>query len=425
MLGRLLLDTTVILVIGGAATAVGFYMAWSIGSNDVANSMATSVGSKALTFKQAVLIAGVLNVLGAILVGSHVAETVKNDIIKDEVICGTNPEILMIIVLGFLASILAAALWITLSTWKEMPISTTHSVVGAIVGFGLIQWGVNCVNWGELSFIASSWILSPVVGCIIAFFVFKIIVKLIFSKEEPVKSARIVGPFIIGSTSFLIVYALFSNTRLSDMAGINQTYQIITISAFVFVIVSIISLFLLRNVKAKGLEDYITVEKIFGKLQVITACYVAFSHGANDVANAIGPVAGIIGIANKGAFGLTAPIPLWLLGLGGIGIALGCLTWGRRVMKTVGGKITSLNHTRGFSVEFAAATTVLTASKLGMPVSTSHTVVGAVIGVGLARGLDAIDMSVIRRIVTSWILTVPVAAVTSALIFIGLRAVFV
>jgi len=414
-----------VLIIGGAATAVGFYMAWSIGSNDVANSMATSVGSKALTFKQAVVIAGLLNVLGAVLVGSHVAQTVKSDIIKEKVISNTNPEILMIIILGFLASLLAAALWITLSTWKEMPISTTHSVVGAIVGFGLIQWGTNCINWNELGFIASSWVLSPVVGCIIAFFVFKIIVRFIFSKEEPVKSARIVGPFIIGSTAFLIVFALFSKTRLSEMTGVTQTFQIILVSTIVFIIVSTISLFLLRNIKAKGLEDYNTVEKIFGKLQIITACYVAFSHGANDVANAIGPVAGIIGIANEGALGLTTEIPIWLLALGGLGIAIGCLTWGRRVMRTVGGKITSLNHTRGFSVEFSAATTVLFASKLGMPISTSHTVVGAVIGVGLARGLAAVDMSVIRKIVTSWLLTVPVAAITSALIFIGLKTVFI
>ncbi|PNX48412.1 MAG: phosphate permease [Thermoplasmata archaeon M9B1D] len=419
------MDTNLVLIIGGAATAVGFYMAWSIGSNDVANSMATSVGSKALTFKQAVVIAGLLNVLGAVLVGSHVAQTVKSDIIKEKVISNTNPEILMIIILGFLASLLAAALWITLSTWKEMPISTTHSVVGAIVGFGLIQWGTNCINWNELGFIASSWVLSPVVGCIIAFFVFKIIVRFIFSKEEPVKSARIVGPFIIGSTAFLIVFALFSKTRLSEMTGVTQTFQIILVSTIVFIIVSTISLFLLRNIKAKGLEDYNTVEKIFGKLQIITACYVAFSHGANDVANAIGPVAGIIGIANEGALGLTTEIPIWLLALGGLGIAIGCLTWGRRVMRTVGGKITSLNHTRGFSVEFSAATTVLFASKLGMPISTSHTVVGAVIGVGLARGLAAVDMSVIRKIVTSWLLTVPVAAITSALIFIGLKTVFI
>ena len=230
------------LAIGGAATAIGFYMAWSIGANDVANSMATSVGSKALTFKQAVIVAGVLNVIGAIFVGSHVAETVKSGIIKKETICDTNPEILMILVLGFLASLLAAALWVTLSTWKEMPISTTHSVVGAIVGFGLIQWGVNCISWEKLGFIASSWVLSPVVGCIIAFFVFKMIVKLIFAKEDPVKATRIVGPFIIGSTAFLIVYALFSSkTRLSEISSIDKTLEILLTSAVVFVIVSLIS----------------------------------------------------------------------------------------------------------------------------------------------------------------------------------------
>ena len=416
------MDTTSLIIIG-SATAIGLYMAWSIGSNDVANSMATSVGSKALTFRQAVVVAGILTALGAILVGSHVAETVKSGIIKEKVVCSTEPNILMIITLGFLASILAAAIWVTISTWKEMPISTTHSIIGALVGFGLVQWGTTCINWTELGFVAASWILSPVVGCIIAFVIFKIIVRLIFSKEEPVQSAKIVGPFIIGITAFLIVAALFMNTKLSEITGIKETYQILIVSTVTLIIVSLISVFLLKKIKASGLEDYTTVERIFGKLQVITACYVAFSHGANDVANAIGPIAGIIGIAEKGSLGLTAGIPLWLLGLGGIGIAAGCITWGRRVMRTVGGKITSLNHTRGFSVEFGAATTVLFASTLGMPISTSHTVVGAVIGVGLARGLAAIDTTVIKKIVTSWLLTVPVAAFTSALLFIVLKII--
>lgn len=407
------------LIIGGVS-AIGFYMAWSIGANDVANSMATSVGSKALTFRQAVLIAGVLTICGAVFVGSHVAETVKSGIINSEVISKGDPNVL---ILGFAASILAAALWVTLSTWKEMPISTTHSIVGALVGFGLITWGTYCINWDKLGFIALSWILSPVIGCIIAFFVFKIIVKLIFAKEEPVKSAKIVGPFIIGITAFLIVFALLLKTQLSEILGITDLPNILLISTVTLIVVSMLSLILLRKIEAKGLEDYVTVERIFGKLQIITACYVAFSHGANDVANAIGPVAGIIGIAESGVLGVTTQIPLWLLALGGIGIAVGCLTWGRRVMRTVGGRITKLNHTRGFSVEFAAATTVLAASKLGLPISTSHTVVGAVIGVGLARGLDAVDTSVIKKIATSWLLTVPIAAVTSAAIFICLKAI--
>ena len=414
--------TSAIVVSAGAA---GFYTAWSIGANDVANSMATSVGSKAITFRQAVTIAGILSILGAVFVGSHVAETVKSGIIK---ICDTttamDPNIANTLILGFLASLLAAAIWVTLSTWKEMPISTTHSIIGALVGFGLIQWGVNCVNWGKLGFVAASWVLSPVFGCIIAFFVFKVIVKLIFAKEEPVHSAKFVGPFIIGATAFLITAALLLKTTLSEKIGVSDNYLIIfSIATVVLIIVSIISLFLLRKIQARGLEDYATVESIFGKLQVVTACYMAFSHGANDVANAIGPVAGIVGIAESGTAGITTEVPLWLLGIGGVGIAVGCLTWGRRVMRTVGGKITKLNHTRGFSVEFAAATTVLTASKLGLPISTSHTVVGAVIGVGLARGLDAVDTSIIKKIVTSWLLTVPVAAATSALIFIGLRVI--
>jgi PiT family inorganic phosphate transporter len=425
------LDLTLGLIIGGAGL-VAFYMAWSIGANDVANSMATSVGSKAITFRQAVVIAGVLNIVGAVLVGKHVTQTIKGGIIK---ICEDQNGMISAfdanaLILGFIAALLAAAIWVTLSTWKEMPISTTHSIIGALVGFGLIQWGVSCVNWGQLGFVASSWVLSPVIGCIIAFFVFKVIVKLIFSKEEPVHSAKIVGPFIVGATAFLITAALLLKTTLSEQLGIDGNYPVIILIASILLIsTTVISLFLLRKIEAHGLEDYTTVEGIFRKLQVITACYVAFSHGANDVANAIAPVAGIIGIVEGGTNGmvsitaLNAEIPIWLLALGGIGIALGCMTWGRRVMRTVGGKITHLNHTRGFSVEFAAATTVLTASKLGMPVSTSHTVVGAVIGVGLARGLDAVDLSVIKKIVASWLLTLPIAAGTSIIIFLCLRII--
>jgi len=428
-----LLEDPIAWILIGGAGAVAFYMAWSIGANDVANSMATSVGAKAITFKQAVLIAGSLNIIGAVLVGKHVTHTIKGEIIKISADAQGNilPSDANALILGFLAAILAAAIWVTLSTWKEMPISTTHSIIGALVGFGLIQWGACCVNWSQLGFVASSWILSPVVGCIIAFFVFKIIVKLIFSKEEPVSSAKIVGPFIIGATAFLITGALLLETTLSEKLRIHGNYPIIIIIATsIFIITTLISLFLLRKIKAHGLEDYKTVEGIFRNMQVITACYVAFSHGANDVANAIAPVAGIMGIVEGSKSGLikitalNAEIPIVLLLLGGIGIAIGCMTWGRKVMKTVGGKITHLNHTRGFSVEFAAATTVLTASKLGMPVSTSHTVVGAVIGVGLARGLDAIDTGVIKKIVTSWLLTVPVAAVTSAGIFIILKIAF-
>jgi len=409
------LDLQVLLIIGGAG-AIAFYMAWSIGANDVANSMATAVGAKAITFKQAVLIAGILNIVGAVFVGGHVTDTVRKGIVD---VTGISAHLLL---LGFVASLLAAAIWVTLSTWKSMPISTTHSIIGALVGFGLIAGGISTVMWDKVGAVVASWVLSPVAGCIIAFIIFKIIVKTIFAKDKPVESAKIVGPIIIGLTAFLIVSSLFLKTALSENYNISQI-EGIQIAGVIAIIVAICAIILLRKIKAKMEDDYNTVEGIFRKLQVVTSCYVAFAHGANDVANAIGPVAAIVPLAQGYRIGSSVDVPYILLLIGGIGIAIGCWTWGRRVMETVGKKITSLTNTRGFSVDFGAATTVLVASKLGLPISTSHTVVGAVIGVGLARGLEAIDLSVIRKIIVSWVVTLPVAAGTSIGIFLLLRLI--
>jgi PiT family inorganic phosphate transporter len=392
-------------------------MAWSIGANDVANSMATAVGAKAITFKQAVFIAGVLNIIGAVFVGGHVSDTVRKGIVD---VTGVETHLLL---LGFVASLLAAALWVTLSTWKSMPISTTHSIIGALVGFGLIVGGTSTVMWGKVGSVVASWVLSPVMGCILAFIIFKLIVRTIFSKENPVDSAKIVGPVIIGFTAFLIVTSLFLKTPLSKNYNISNIEGLM-IAGVIAIIIGIVGILALRKVQAKMADDYNTVEGIFRKLQIITSCYVAFAHGANDVANAIGPVAAIIPLAQGETIGSTVDVPYALLLLGGVGIAVGCWTWGRRVMQTVGKKITNLTNTRGFSVDFGAATTVLIASKMGMPISTSHTVVGAVIGVGLARGLEAVDLSVIKKIIVSWLLTLPVAAGTSITIFLLLRVIF-
>ena len=409
------MDLQIWLIIGGAG-AIAFYMAWSIGANDVANSMATAVGAKAITFKQAVLIAGVLNIIGAVFIGGHVTDTVRKGIVD---VAGINSHLLL---LGFISSLLAAAIWVTLSTWKSMPISTTHSIIGALMGFGLIAGGISFVMWDKVGSVVASWILSPIFGCILAFIIFKIIVKTIFAKDEPVKSAKIVGPIIIGFTAFLIVSSLFLKTPLSKSYNISNL-EALQIAAVIGVIIGIIGIFLLRKIQSKMKDDYYTVEGIFRKLQVVTSCYVAFAHGANDVANAIGPVAAIVPLAQGAELGSKVDVPYTLLLLGGIGIAIGCWTWGRRVMKTVGSRITSLTNTRGFSVDFGAATTVLVASKLGMPISTSHTVVGAVIGVGLARGLEAVDLSVIKKIIVSWVVTLPVAAGTSIGIFLILRTI--
>ncbi len=394
-------------------------MAWSIGANDVANSMASAVGANAITFKQAVIIAGILNFIGAVFVGEHVVETVKGGIVNISMIPNSS-----ILLFGFVSALLAAALWVTLSTWYEMPISTTHSVIGALMGFGIIASGITCVQWGKVGSVAMSWVLSPVFGCILAFLVFKIIVRLIFAKEYPVEAAKIVGPFIIGVTAFLVVSSLLLETSLSVTLNVITFEDAMIFSGIVGVLVIIITLLLLRNIQAKSVEDYATVEGIFRKLQVTTSCYVAFAHGANDVANAIGPVAAIIPLAQRGEMNVAAQVPYWLLALGGIGITIGCLTWGKKVMQTVGHRITSLTNTRGFSVDFGAATTVLVASKLGLPISTSHTVVGAVIGVGLARGLEAIDLGIIKKIVISWLITLPVAAITSITIFLVLTTIF-
>ena len=412
------MDPVFLLIIGGAS-AIAFYMAWSIGANDVANSMATAVGAKAITFKQAVLIAGVLNLVGAVFVGSHVTDTVRKGIV-DVNSAGLTNQILL---LGFIASLLSAALWVTLSTWKALPVSTTHSIVGSLMGFGLIAGGTQVVMWGKVGSVVASWVLSPVAGCVLAFLIFKLIVKTIFSKERPVQAAKIVGPIIFGFTAFLIVSSLFLKTSLCKNYGIS-TEEGLILAVIAAIIVALLGIVLLRKIQEKGPEDYDTVERIFRKLQVGTSMYVAFAHGANDVANAIGPIASIIPLAQGLSIGDQVEVPIWLLTLGGIGIAVGCMTWGRRVMKTVGTRITSLTNTRGFSVDFGAATTVLVCSKMGLPISTSHTVVGAVIGVGIARGLEAVDLSVIKNIIVSWLLTLPIAAGTCIIIFLSLRVVF-
>lgn len=412
------MDFILVAVLGGVG-ALGLYMAWNIGANDVSNSMATAVGARAITFKQAVIIAGVLTFLGAVLVGSHVTETIKGNIVDPYMVGDSH-----VLMLGFIASLLAASFFVTLATWKEMPISTTHAIIGALVGFGLVAGGQACINWGKLFEIGASWVLSPIAGCILAFLVFKVIVKLIFSRKDPVESAKIVGPAIIGVTVCLITVSLFTNTNVGTMLGIINLYLISGVSVLAGVLFAFLSAISLRRIQGRSSQDYETVELLFRKLQIGTSCFVAFSHGANDVANAIGPVSAVLALSTgSDGFSALQVVPPYLLALGGLGIALGAVTWGHRVMRTVGGRITSLTNTRGFSVDFGAATTVLLASNLGLPISTSHTVVGAVIGVGLAKGLAAIDLRVIKKIMYSWMLTVPLAAVFSAIIFIVLRMI--
>ncbi len=396
------------------AIFAGLYMAWNIGANDVANSMSTAVGAKAITLRQALLIASVLNFLGAVLVGKHVTDTIQKGILN---IYSSGGELILPehnIMLGFLGALLSAGIFVTLATWRELPVSTTHAVIGGVIGFGLVQGGIELIKWKTVGMVATSWVLSPLVGGIIAFIMFKIIAYFILATKEPVKSAKKAGPAFIGLTIFIIFLSIFMKTRVGDLLGYDLKAYIF-LSFLASFIASIAGFFLLKKTKGKG---YDIVEGLFRRLQIMTSCYVAFSHGANDVANAVAPV----GIVLALAWGKIDAV--YMLALGGVGIAVGITTWGYKVIRTVGGKITALTNTRGFAIDFSAATVVLVASKLGMPISTTHTVVGAVIGVGLARGLDAVDLSVIKKIIYSWLLTLPAAAIIAILIYRGLLLIF-
>ena len=400
----------IILVI--IAIFAGLYMAWNIGANDVANSMSTAVGAKAITLRQALIIASILNFLGAVLVGKHVTDTIKNKIIDVSLMSQHD------VTLGFLAALLSASLFVTFSTWRELPVSTTHAIVGGVAGFGLIGGGMEMVHWDTLVQVVASWVLSPFAGAALAFFMFKVIQKLIFDVADPVARAKQLSPLFIGLTIFIILLSIFTKTRVGT--ELNYTMgEYILISLVMSAAAGLAGyLFFIKTRAHAKKKKYDVVEGLFRRLQVMTSCYVAFSHGANDVANAVGPVAVIL------AFSWQEVDTVYLLAFGGIGLALGITTWGYKVIRTVGGRITALTNTRGFSVDFAAATVVLVASKMGMPVSTSHAVVGAVIGVGLARGLDAVDLGVIKKIVYSWLLTLPATAFVSILIYRGLIILF-
>lgn len=387
----------------------GFYMAWNIGANDVANSMASAVGAKAITIRQAIFIAGILNVIGAVFIGSHVTNTIRKGIVSGEVL--NDPHVALI---GALSALLAAALWVSFATWKSLPVSTTHSIVGAMIGFGIMAGGFSVIQWNKLGAVVLSWVISPVFSLAIAFIAFKIIVRLIISRQDAFSMALKLSPGFIGITVFVVILSFLFKTPLGKKLSIeNHTAMLFgIIPAVIMGYAGKISL--KRFVKEKNSNG---AEAIFKRIQIGTSCYVALAQGANDVANAIGPLAVIYFLVKTGTIGAKVPVPVFLLLFGGIGIAAGIGMCGHRVMDTIGTKITTLCNTRGFCVDFAAATTVLVASKLGLPVSTTHAAVGGVMGVGMARGIEAVNFGIVFRIMLYWVLTVPAAAVTSMAIF--------
>ena len=386
----------------------GFYMAWNIGANDVANSMASSVGAKAITIRQAIFLAGILNIVGAVFIGSHVTNTIRKGIVSTDIM--TDPHVALI---GALSALLAAALWVSFATWKSLPVSTTHSIVGAMIGFGIMAGGFTVIHWGKLFAVVLSWIVSPLFSIIISYLIFKAIVRLILSKKDTFTRALKLSPFFIGITFFVVVLSFLFKTPLGKKMNLGPPASV-TAAIFLSVLLGYLGMAALKRF-VKDRES--GAEGIFKRIQVGTACYVALAQGANDVANAIGPLAVIYFIVKTGSVGAKVPVPVFLLLFGGVGIACGIAMAGHRVMDTMGKKITTLSNTRGFAVEFSAATTVLVASKMGLPVSTTHAAVGGVLGVGLARGIEAVNFGIVFKIMLYWVLTVPASAITSMAIF--------
>jgi len=406
------------------AIIVGFYMAWNIGANDVANSMADAVGSKALTIFWAVVLAGICNFCGAVLVGSHVTDTVRQGIIDTHAFTH-NPRMLAH---GMVCAMLAAALWLNLASYFGMPVSTTHSIVGAIIGFGILQAGLEHIHWGKLGQIVASWFISPLAGGIMAFAIFKLISRHILAVEKPVVAARKGVPVCVFFTFAILIIAIIykglKNIHL-DLKG----SEAITLSIIGGLIAAGISnLFIRRNRNYNGElpfeQQLAAVEKIFAVLVIITSCTVAFAHGANDVANAIGPLAAVVEIVKNNTVPGKVPVNIWFLVLGGLGIAVGLATFGYRVMRLVGTKVTKITPSRGVAADLSTMVTVLTCSRLGLPISTTHTLIGAIIGVGLARGITAINRKVVASIFTSWIVTIPVSAGLTVLFYLIAKWLF-
>ncbi len=404
------------------AALFGIFMAWGIGANDVANAMATSVGSKALTIRQAILVAAIFEFLGAVLAGGEVTSTIRKEIVDADLLTG-EPELL---VYGMLASLLAAGTWLLIASRKGWPVSTTHSIIGALVGFAAVGIGIDAVQWGQVGTIVMSWIVSPLTAGFIAFFIYVSVQRLILSQEDPLAKAKRYVPVYIFLAAFTIVLVtiLKGLKHVGLDISLTNSYLLATAIAVAIALVGAIAIQRIKpDRKAEKKQHFYTVERVFAVLMVVTACSMAFAHGSNDVANAIGPLAAVISIAKTGVVGAQATLPIWVLLIGGTGIVVGLATFGIHVIATVGRKITQLTPSRGFAAELAAATTIVIASGTGIPISTTHTLVGAVLGVGLARGIEAIDLRVVGRIFVSWVVTIPAGAFLSIVFFLIFKAV--
>lgn len=405
------------------AAAFGLFMAWGIGANDVANAMATSVGSKAITVRQAIIIAAIFEFSGAYLAGGTVTSTIRKGIV-DASTFSSQPELL---VYGMLAALLASGVWLLVASRNGWPVSTTHTIVGAVVGFAAVGIGAEAVKWSKVGTIVMSWVVSPILAGTFSFLIFRSIQRLILDTENPLHNAKKYAPMYIFGVAFIIAMLTMKkglkHLNLEISTGDSVVYALIfglTVMLVGFLLIKRLKL----DPEANRDFHYANVERVFAVLMIFTAASMAFAHGSNDVANSIGPVAAIVSTVTTGGIAQKSALPTWVLLLGGGGIVLGLATYGFRVMQTIGKNITELTPSRGFSAEMAAATTVVFASFTGLPVSTTHTLVGAVLGVGFARGIAALNLRVVGNIFMSWVITLPAGAIMAILFFYMLKGMF-
>lgn len=407
-----------------AAAIFGFIMAYGVGANDVANAMGTSVGSKALTLKQALIVAAIFEAAGAWLAGGEVTSTIRSGIVDAEAF----KDIPHLLAYGMIASLLAAGTWLLVASFYGWPVSTTHSIVGAIIGFASVGVGMEYVHWEKVTGIVGSWVVTPVLSGIIAYLLFMSAQRLIFDTDKPIDAAKKYVPFYMFFAAYMMSYVTVSK-GLKHVGLDLSTAEGIWLCVGIATLVAIIGKIAISRLKIDPEADremhFTNVEKIFGILMIFTACCMAFAHGSNDVANAIGPLAAVVGIVQSGGQVLDkVALDWWILPLGAVGIVIGLATLGAKVIKTIGENITHLTPSRGFAAEIAAASTVVIASGMGLPISTTQTLVGAVLGVGMARGIAALNLGVIRNIFVSWVVTLPIGALLSIMFFYAIQAIF-
>lgn len=405
------------------ASVVGLWMTWGVGANDLANIMSTTMGSKALTVRQALIIAIIFEIMGAFLGGSEVSETVRGGIINLDVVAA-EPHLL---IYSMLSVLLAGAIWITTASFLGMPVSITQAIIGALVGVGAIAIGIHAVEWYNVIYIFISWVASPSLAGLVAFFLFISIRQVILGVEEPVKAAKHVIPvyfFLVG-----IVLAIMTVLKALEHfhVHLNKLSQIFIVLGTAILIVGL-GIEAMRHVhryaKLNRHTQFQYIENLFSVLMAFTACAMVFAHGSNDVAIAVGPVISVISTVITGSPLHDGYLLSFSLLLGCLGVLLGLFMYGRKVIATVGNGITMLTPSRAFAATFAAASTVVASTTMGLPVSATQTLVGAVFGVGLARGIDALNLTVMRNIFFSWVLTIPVTAGLATGFFYLLKKIF-